>query len=193
MAKGLSRRGYARHRGVSEAAVRNAIKGGRITVGADGTIDSRAADRQWERNTDPSKPRNSVTGDPKHQKDSPDDPSTPMGSKGNGDAQGTAGYARARGFREVYTARLARLEYEERAGLVLPRAIVERAGFLAGQAVRDAILAMNARVAPVVARLTDARACRETLDKESRAIITDLEKRLAAAAQPEKAAARRRK
>lgn len=195
MAKGLSRRGYAKHRGVSETAVRQALKGNRITLSGDGTIDPAVADRQWERNTDPTKPRNSVSGDPKHRKDSPDAPPTPMGEgNGKGAADGSGGYAKARGYREVYAARLAKLEYEERIGSMLPRADVERAATLAGQAVRDAILAMNARVAKIVARLTDERACRGVLDKEARAVIGDLEKRLsAAAAKPDKSAARGRR
>jgi len=44
---------YARHRGVSPPAVRQAIKAQRIAVGADGLIDVRAADRAWARNTSP--------------------------------------------------------------------------------------------------------------------------------------------
>jgi len=46
-------RAYARQRGVSEAAVRKAITGGRIAALPDGTIDPASADRQWEGNTNP--------------------------------------------------------------------------------------------------------------------------------------------
>jgi hypothetical protein len=48
---GLSIRGYARHRGVSEAAVRKAIKAGRITLGSDQTLDPYKADQEWKANT----------------------------------------------------------------------------------------------------------------------------------------------
>ena len=48
---GLSIRAYARHRGVTDTAVHKAIRGGRITPEADGTIDADQADAQWERNT----------------------------------------------------------------------------------------------------------------------------------------------
>jgi len=192
MAKGLSRRGYARHRGVSEAAVRQAIKGGRITLKQDGTIDPRAADRQWERNTDPTKPRNSVTGDPKRRKESPDAPSMPMGGNGKGPAESTAGYAKARGFREVYAARLAKLAYEERIGSMVPRAVVERGAYLAGQELRDRILLFSAKLAPVVARLSEERACRELIQKEARALIEDLRKSLERIARPEEPVSRHR-
>lgn len=49
---GLSIRAYARHRGVSDAAVRKAIAAGRITPNADGTLDPAQADAQWSRNTE---------------------------------------------------------------------------------------------------------------------------------------------
>ncbi|MFM2007251.1 MAG: hypothetical protein RLZZ09_2906 [Pseudomonadota bacterium] len=49
---GISIRAYARHRGVTDTAVRKAIQTGRITPEADGTIDSARADRDWARNTE---------------------------------------------------------------------------------------------------------------------------------------------
>ena len=49
---GLSIRAYARHRGVTDTAVRKAIQTGRITPEADGTIDPEQADRDWARNTE---------------------------------------------------------------------------------------------------------------------------------------------
>lgn len=56
---GISIRAYARHRGVSDAAVRKAIRTGRVTPEADGTIDIERVDREWERNTEA--PRNGTT------------------------------------------------------------------------------------------------------------------------------------
>ena len=49
---GISIRAYGRHRGVPEAAVRKAIKSGRISKASDGTIDPVKADAQWLKNTD---------------------------------------------------------------------------------------------------------------------------------------------
>lgn len=49
---GISIRAYARERGVSDTAVRKAIKVGRITPEPDGTINPAAADAQWLNNTD---------------------------------------------------------------------------------------------------------------------------------------------
>jgi hypothetical protein len=53
---GISIRAYARHRGVSDTAVHKAIRSGRITPEADGTIDAARADRDWARNTDEPRP-----------------------------------------------------------------------------------------------------------------------------------------
>lgn len=49
---GLSIRAYARHRGVSDTAVHKAIRAGRITREADGSINADRADQEWEKNSD---------------------------------------------------------------------------------------------------------------------------------------------
>ncbi|MBX2807841.1 MAG: elements of external origin [Cellvibrionaceae bacterium] len=56
---GLSIRAYGRHRGVSDTAVRKAIKAGRITPEPDGTLDPDKADAQWAANTDTAQQRQS--------------------------------------------------------------------------------------------------------------------------------------
>ena len=58
---GLSIRAYGRHRGVSDAAVRKAIKAGRITPEPDGTINPDKADAQWAANTDTAQQRKPQT------------------------------------------------------------------------------------------------------------------------------------
>ena len=52
---GLSIRAYARHRGVTDTAVHKAIRAGRITPEADGTIDPAKADAEWARNSTPAR------------------------------------------------------------------------------------------------------------------------------------------
>lgn len=49
MASAVSRRAYANSRGVSETAIRKAIRAGRIVPTADGLIDPGQADRNWWR------------------------------------------------------------------------------------------------------------------------------------------------
>lgn len=52
---GLSIRAYARHRGVTDTAVHKAIRAGRITPEADGTLDAAKADAEWSRNSAPAR------------------------------------------------------------------------------------------------------------------------------------------
>lgn len=52
---GLSIRAYARHRGVTDTAVHKAIRAGRITPEADGTVDPAKADVEWTRNSAPAR------------------------------------------------------------------------------------------------------------------------------------------
>ena len=54
-AKGVSKRELARILGVSDTAVRKAIRTGRIELLADGSIDPEAARAAWHRNTDPAR------------------------------------------------------------------------------------------------------------------------------------------
>ncbi|OYT68678.1 MAG: hypothetical protein CFK52_14560, partial [Chloracidobacterium sp. CP2_5A] len=53
----LSLRAYAKHRGVSLAAVQKAVHSGRITPNADGLIDSDRADAEWNAKTRPGQRR----------------------------------------------------------------------------------------------------------------------------------------
>lgn len=60
---GISRREYARRRGVSEKAVRKALADGRIkqSLLPDDSIDPDLADRLWEENTDPTQRRGAAS------------------------------------------------------------------------------------------------------------------------------------
>ena len=49
----LSIRAYAKHRNITEGAVRKALKTERISKNENGKINPKDADRQWQENTDP--------------------------------------------------------------------------------------------------------------------------------------------
>lgn len=106
----LSLRAYARHRaerglpGGTLRAVQKAIIGGRISRGPSGLIDSEAADRAWEENTDPT-PRGDGT-------DSPNPPPAP--------GEQMSSLAQASTAEKVYKARIAKLKFEERSGKLVP-------------------------------------------------------------------------
>lgn len=75
--EGISIREYARRRGVSDTAVRKAIKAGRVRPLPNGRIDQASADRDWHSNTDPAfqrgaqvdRPEPVATPDPARQAD----------------------------------------------------------------------------------------------------------------------------
>jgi hypothetical protein len=178
--KCLTIRGYARHRGVSHSAVRRAIKDGRISKQPDGTIDATRADRQWELRTDPTKPLNSVTGEPKHRRQAGAPPS-PMGSHGAGNEGGNeasdrvpSNYAAARAVRETYLARLSKLEYERASGKLVDVDEVRAAVFQKARTTRDGMMAIPSRVAPILAALTDPAKIHDVLLEEIRRVCFEL-------------------
>jgi hypothetical protein len=136
----MSQRQYAKHRGVSRAAVQRAIREGRIETIPDGRIDADVADRQWEdRTLDP--------------------------------VAGAGEFVRARAIRAHYEARLAKIEYEERVGRLVPVEEVRDAAFAKYRQKRDAMLNIPDRLAAAVAAEADAAAIRNMLVNEIVAAI----------------------
>jgi len=115
----MSLRAYARHRGVALSAVQKAIASGRIHPEPDGSIDPIKADAQWDRHTrtaQPTTPRvTTARPPPVSQPAAP--PPMPQASD---DARGVD-YHKARAVRETYSARLAKLEFEERTGKLISK------------------------------------------------------------------------
>ena len=124
---GVSMSEYARQRGLDKEAVRQAILAGRLkkSVSRKGNrydIDSAVADQEWEQNTDPSKQNNT------RRSTSPPN------------------LTQARAVREMYSARLTQLEYEERSGQLCKVEDVKLAAFKSARLTRDAMLNIPARV-----------------------------------------------
>jgi hypothetical protein len=153
----MSLRGYARHRGVVLSSVQKAIKSRRISVQPDGRIDSGKADIQWERNTEQHAPPVAQRGQEE------DDTSSFGGSQ----------YTKARAVREHYTARLAKLEFEERTGKLVPKDEVQVAAFNKFRQFRDHMLNIPDRVAAMVAAESDAARCYEIIAIEIRKALNE--------------------
>ena len=178
----VSQRAYARHRGVSHKSVQKAVASGRLAgaVRADGKIDPVAADRAWAANTDVTKPRNSVSGDPKHRR-APGAPPTPARSRGDagepsdpGLGVTDRGYTAARAMREAFAAKTAKLEYERLSGKLVEVDEVRRGAFEVGRRVRDSVLSIPDRIAPILAGLTDVNEIHRALMKELREALEAL-------------------
>lgn len=187
---GLTIRGYARRRGVSHTAVRKALASGRITAGPDGSIDPDAADRQWAEATDFSKPRNSVTGVPGANSrrpsangagparaatvaDSREDEVGFPAAEGGGPRLASS-YAASRAAREGYLARLAKLEFEKRSGKLVDADDVRAQIFALGRRMRDAMLTLPDRLAPVLAAEVDPATIHQILTREIIASLGEL-------------------
>lgn len=188
----MTQREYAAHRGVSQPAVSKAIKTGRIQLEPDGRIDPVKADAAWKRNTDPEKQANGHTGGVKAQKHpstraptptQPSAPSTPApasarartASDPDEDASPKIDYNRARTVRETFAAKIAELEYKERAGLFVPADQVKVGIFKVMTILKTHIMGIHSKcrlqsdIPPRVVDLIDTL-CRSGLEEASRAL-----------------------
>jgi hypothetical protein len=168
----ISQREYARRRGISNSTVHDAVKAGRISS-INGKIDPEQADREWLQNTDQSKPRNRITGSPKHAR-TPGGPSEPMDfGRADGGNSTASGYARARAARELYQAQLAKLDLDERNETLVRADMVRVGAFNMARKTRDQLIALGERLAatlpPETQRIVEEeieRLCQELSDAE---------------------------
>ncbi len=168
----ISQREYARRRGISHSAVQRAVSAGRIST-VNGRIDPDQADREWHENTDQSKPRNRITGSPKHARIA-GEPSEPMdfGSEGG---NGTAsGYAKARAARELYQAQLAKLELDRQRGVLIRADEVRLGAFNMARKARDQLIALPERIAAILAATEDAAEVQSILEEEIERICQEI-------------------
>lgn len=141
----LTLRDYAKHRGVSLQAVQDALRYKRIKKEKDGRIDPVKADADWEKNTNPAKARN---------------------QKVPTDGNESYNYHKARAAREVYEARLSKLEFEEKSGKLIDAEKVKRQAFEIARITRDAVLSIPDRISAELAGITDQAAIHSLLTKE---------------------------
>ena len=147
----LSIRAYANYKGVSDTAVRKAIKSGRITLSPDGKIDPTIADKQWGGNTNPGQQQT-----------------------GSEESCKLFSYQASRARRETYEALLKKLEYEEKSGKLIPIAQVETEAFNAARMARDKLMTIADRAVPQIIGKTDAFVIRQILQNEIRACLIEL-------------------
>jgi hypothetical protein len=170
---------YARHRGVRLQAVQYALKAGRIHRDTEGKIDSDRADQEWQRNTlhsnaryGPKPPRNGHAGAASHA----------ARVKSSQEAEAFAepermgqslDYSKARAARELYEARIKKLDFEERSGSLLPRRAVELAAFNRFRVLRDACFNVPNRLSAQLAAEPEASAIHDLLEAEIRQIFEE--------------------
>ena len=179
---GISLRGYAKHRGVSHTAVQKAVASKRIKLDRDGKIDVEKADRAWEANTDPAHElRSSHSEQPapirlQSLRDVPEEPSPGLSVSG-GPKQV---YQNAKAVEASYRARLAKLEYEEKIGKLLPKDMIQQYIATFSQMVKDHALTQADRLASTMAALDDVASCHRVLLSDGKSMLVKLNKSIAA-------------
>lgn len=162
----LSLRGYAKHRGVSLAAVQKAIRSGRITTNADGKLDSERADAEWHSKTRP--------GQHQARPVPPAPAAVREPERAEAPVTGVFDYSRARAVRENYLARLAKIEFEEKTAKLISRDEVQVAAFTKARTTRDNLLNIPDRLAATVAAEGDADKVHQILTAEIRKALDEL-------------------
>jgi len=152
---------YARHKGVHQKSVQDAIKRGRITRNADGLIDSDQADQDWENNRNPARVREHATTHRTRAKTELDNTTS-------------LNFNQARAAKEVFEARLRKIELEERQGNLIQRKVAELEFHNQARITRDAILNIPIRISAMLATETDPAAIEDLLDIELRAALEHL-------------------
>jgi hypothetical protein len=142
---GLSIRAYARHRGVSDTAVHKAIRAGRITPEADGTIDPDRADRDWARNSETPRTGTTRRAETVAVKEPASEAATPTFAAG-----GTS-LLQARTVNEVVKAQTNKVRLAQLKGDLIDRAQALAQVFKLARAERDAWLNWPARVSAQMA------------------------------------------
>lgn len=176
MAKKISANAYAKHRGVSGEAVKKAIQQGRITASPDKKgqyhIDPKVADKEWEENTRPSKPKEAKKTKKEIEKEQQEIESEADSFLDQ--ASGKLSYAQARTMKENYNAKLAKIKFEEQSGILVSADKVKDDAFKMARAVRNQILALPDRIAGELASMKDARTIALKLTKELAACLESL-------------------
>ncbi len=180
IAMSMSLRAYARHRGVALSAVQKAIATGRIHPEPDGSIDPAKADAQWDRHTrtaQPTTPRVTTARPPPVAQHASQPAAPPPMPQASDDARGVD-YHKARAVRETYSARLAKLEFEERTGKLISKDEVDIKYFQLARQLRDRMQQIPRKVAPEIVALVvadpDVRGVTDILDVAIREALEDL-------------------
>lgn len=162
---------YARRRGVDPTTVRDAIRAGRISL-IDGRIDPAVADVQWARNTRARVKTAPPAGAPAgghggagHSAAGTDRAGEPLTAGGESD------YWVSRASRERAEAAIAELKLAEMQGDLVRAADVRREVGQQASALREALLQIDARLAPLVAIESDVSRCQALIREELRSVL----------------------
>ena len=164
---------FARQRGVSHEAVRKAVKVGRLSKSVVFGKTGKArllpalADQEWTANTDSAQQRVPAVAPPRA-------PQAPDPEPVARDEPKTATFQQARTLREAYMARLAKLEFDEKSGLLVKADAVKNEAFRTARIVRDNLLNIPDRIAAELANETNQFKVHQRLTQELRRALEDM-------------------
>lgn len=188
---GVSRRAYAKIRGVDEKAVRKAIESGRITVEPDGTIDPDKADAHWNDGIIP-RGNGAGTGGAVRKKQTaaqsankravPNEAVEAVQETLRAEGQevpaqpGGMSFIQARTANEIMKAQERKLKLDKMRGELVDRAKATALIFNLGRQERDAWMNWPVRVAALIAAETnaDVHAVQNSLDKYVRQQLAEM-------------------
>ena len=157
--KFVTRTTYARMRGLSYLAVRDACEQGRITLFPGNLIDPEQADRDWAANTDATRGTTVAAA---------------MEKRGNGQANGSPvapTFNAVRTQHEQLRLELAKADLEERRGDTVRKKDVEEAQREAAERVKQAVLQVSQQCAAAWAAASTPAECRRIADVALRAAL----------------------
>jgi hypothetical protein len=167
----LSVKEYAARRGITEPAVRHAIKTGRIasavvkkkTKRGGQMLDAKIADEKWGDGLD-TKQSGNRRGFMKGQDPREDEPAT-IGEGAGDDESDIPSATRSNAVKAYWDSQIAKQKFQERAGTLVSRVDSEKQMFEFARAVRDAVLGVPTRI--------DAELAGEHKQIECRKIVRD--------------------
>jgi hypothetical protein len=148
---GISIRAYARHRGVTDTAVHKAIRAGRVTPEADGTIDIDRADREWARNTDTPKKGTEQRAESVAVRENAGEQTAALPSGGTSLPSGGTSLLQARTVNEVVKAQTNKVRLARLKGELVDRPQAIAHVFKLARSERDAWLNWPARISAQMA------------------------------------------
>ncbi|USE38040.1 hypothetical protein [Endozoicomonas sp. SCSIO W0465] len=159
----LTQAEFARQQGFTRGYVTKLINKGIIKL-VNKKVDSAAAIKAIEKNTDPSK----------HRPSKAKQISQPAEILPAGGQPGAVDFVTARTMREAFRAKLAKLDFEERSGQLTDATKVKNDAFKAGRIIRDELLAIPDRLADVLAAEDDAGEVRKIIFEELELVLNRL-------------------
>jgi hypothetical protein len=184
MSELISMREFGRRLGVSANAVSKAARAGRIHL-VQGKLDPDAAARDWAANTNAGQRMAAAAragasvGQPRV------DPGLGRGDGGPAPTQlggmpaehvngHATAYSQARAIREGFVARLAKIEYEREIGKLVEADKVRTDAFNIARRAREMIMAIPARLAPVLAGEANSFEVQRILTEEMRRVCDEI-------------------